>query len=209
VDGTWFLWVVSTQSVAVLSGAYAIRFGSPGLATFAALCWSVGVVQLLLIAAIVFTRLALDHVRPDEPVAPYWIFMGSAAITILAGAEILGLRTEQSLLEPLVVSTVSMVLWSFATWLIPLLIALFVWQHLRRHRPFVFQPYWWSMVFPIGMYGESSRQLGKIRGTGWLEDVGRWESWLALAIWFLACAAALVRIVAERDRPHGHGVEAT
>lgn len=200
VDGTWFLWAVATQSVAVSCGAYATHFSAPALATLAALCWSVGLVQFILIASIVFARLALIHVKPEEPVSPYWIFMGCAAITILAGAEILGLRTEQSLLETHVVATVSMILWSFATWLIPLLVGLFIWQQRRATTRFRFQPPWWSMVFPIGMYGESSRQLGRIRGTDWLENVGQWESWIALAVWAAACAMAVRRLIAERRR---------
>lgn len=198
VDGTWFLWVVATQAVAVVCGAYATEFAGTGLAVVAALCWSVGVMQFLLVAGLVFSRLALHRIDPREPVAPYWIFMGSAAITVLSGAQILGLSSEQSLLESAVVATVSMVLWSFATWLIPLLVGLFVWQQARRPGLPRFHPAWWSMVFPIGMYGESSRQLGAIRDTGWLEDVGRWESWIALGVWAVVCLAALARLWGTR-----------
>ncbi|WP_182348124.1 tellurite resistance/C4-dicarboxylate transporter family protein [Tomitella gaofuii] len=194
VDGTWFLWVVSTQSVAVVCGAYATHFGSHGLATFAALCWSVGVVKFGLIASLEFSRLMLHRLAPRETVAPYWIFMGSAAITVLAGAQILGLSSEQSLLEPGVVATVSMVLWSFATWLVPLLIVLFVWQLSRRPGVPRFRTAWWSMVFPIGMYGEASRQLGTIHGTGWLTGVGRWEAWAALAVWAVTCTVLLTQL---------------
>src|SRR5699024_5414378 len=94
VDGTWFLWVVSSQSVTVVCGAYAAQFSAPGLATLAALCWSVGMVQFGLIAGLEFSRLMLHRITQREPVAPYWIFMGSAAITVLAGAQILNLSTD-------------------------------------------------------------------------------------------------------------------
>lgn len=200
VDGTWFLWVVSSQSVTVVCGAYAAQFSAPGLATLAALCWSVGVVQFGLIAGLEFSRLMLHRITQREPVAPYWIFMGSAAITVLAGAQILNLSTDESLLDPGVVATVSMVLWSFSTWLIPLLAALFLWQLHRRPGTPRFRTAWWSMVFPIGMYGESSRQLGTIRGTHWLSEVGRWESWVALGIWTLTCAVVIAQLASGRRR---------
>jgi tellurite resistance protein TehA-like permease len=52
----------------------------------------------------------------------------------------------------------------------------------------------WSMVFPIGMYGVASRELGTALRVPWLVTLGRDEAWLALAAWAavaLAMALAL------------------
>ncbi|WP_158506318.1 tellurite resistance/C4-dicarboxylate transporter family protein [Tomitella biformata] len=192
VDGTWFLWVVGTQVVAVAAGSYAVAYSSPVFASIAAVAWSIGVLQFLLIASVAFARLLLTPLPPDAEAAPYWVFMGSASIIVLAGAELMNLRSEQTLLEQPAISTISMVMWSFSTWLIPLIVALSLWQRIRPGGRTGFRPAMWSMVFPIGMYGEASRQVGKIRGTTWLEDIGLYEAWLAFAVWLFVFASMLV-----------------
>lgn len=183
VNGTWFLWVVATQSVAVTSAALAHEADLSFFAAVAALGWSVGILQLVVVAALVAARLLIVPLAAADEVAPYWVFMGSGAISVLAGAEILVVSEEQTLLSPDVVGTACMALWSFATWLIPLLIAMMIWHHRRGGAVIGFRTALWSMVFPIGMYGEASRELGAIRGTEWLKLLGTWESWIALAVW--------------------------
>lgn len=46
----------------------------------------------------------------------------------------------------------TLLFWVIATWWIPLLAASLLWRHvIQRIRP-VFDPQYWSMVFPLGMY---------------------------------------------------------
>ena len=61
-----------------------------------------------------------------------------------------------------VVAGLSVVLWAFGTWLIPLLLALGAWRHLLRRVPLAYEPGLWSIVFPVGMYGVASRELGAV-----------------------------------------------
>jgi len=78
VNGTWFIWVVGTQSVAV-SAAVLDRpaDGRARLtALLAVLMWSVGVVLYLMVATLVLTRLLLE-VRPADLTPPYWVTMGA------------------------------------------------------------------------------------------------------------------------------------
>jgi len=192
VDGTWFLWVVATQSIAVSSGAYAHETGNAGMATFATICWGIGILQLVIVAVLVGARLLLIPLQPDDEVSPYWVFMGSGAISVLAAAEVLATGTEQAVMSEAVVGAVAMAIWSFGTWLVPMLILLTVWQTMRPGGIRRYRTALWAMVFPIGMYGESTRQLGHIRGTGWLVDVGLAESWVALAVWAVVALAMLV-----------------
>lgn len=77
VNGTWFLWVVATQSVAVTSAALAHEAQLSFFAAVAALCWSVGILQLVVVAALVATCLLTHPLRASDEVAPYWVFMGS------------------------------------------------------------------------------------------------------------------------------------
>ena len=95
-----------------------------------------------------------------------------------------------------VVAGLSVVLWAFGTWLIPLLLAAGAWRHLLRRVQLAYEPGLWSIVFPVGMYGVASHELGSALTVSWLVTLGRYEAWLALAVWvvvFLAMAATLLR----------------
>ncbi|HVV19412.1 MAG TPA: tellurite resistance/C4-dicarboxylate transporter family protein [Pseudonocardiaceae bacterium] len=194
VNGTWFLWVVGTQSVAVAAATLAAVAPATALATVlaeaGAVCWAIGLVLYLLLAGIVLARLLVRPVAAAELMSPYWVFMGAAAITILAGARLLAL--PGTLLSRGLLAGVSLVLWSFCSWLIPLLVALGAWRHLGRRVPLRYDSGLWSMVFPVGMYGVASAQMGYATGTRWLAALGGGEAWVALAVWLAVFAAMLV-----------------
>jgi tellurite resistance protein TehA-like permease len=197
-NGTWFVWVVGTQSIAV--AAASLRKPLPeGLAALATCCWAVGVVLYLVIAVMVATALLEYPVRPAELTPPYWVSMGATAISVLAGALILRLPpTHLGAAVHGVVTGLSVVLWAFGTWLIPLLLVLGVWRHLLRRVSLAYEPGMWSIVFPIGMYGVASGELGQVLKVSWLVTLGRYEAWLALAVWAVvavAMAAALLRLL--------------
>lgn len=191
VDGTWFLLAVATQAVAVSSGAYAGAEHSPAFALVAALAWCVGLLMFVFVAGLMVARLLITPLTADDEVAPYWVFMGAGAISVLGGAEVLNTGSQQTLLDAAVVGSVCMAVWSFATWLIPLLVAMMIWHARRPGAATGFRTPLWAMVFPIGMYGEASRQLGVVRHTEWLDALGTNEAWVALAVW-LVVAAGLV-----------------
>ncbi|TNC29746.1 hypothetical protein FG385_00070 [Amycolatopsis alkalitolerans] len=211
VNGTWFIWVVGTQSVAVAAATLAPFGPATLLATAGAVCWAIGLVLYLLLAGIGLARLLVRPVAAAELVPPYWVFMGAAAITILAGAHLLAL--PDALLSRGVLADVSLVLWSFCSWLIPLLVALGVWRHLVRRVPLRYESALWSIVFPVGMYGVAGDQLGHATGARWLAAFGGGEGWVALAVWAVVFAAMLVATVRwlRGDRPvrgrddAGHG----
>ncbi len=196
VNGTWFLWPVATESVAV--GLTSLPPPVPqGVAALAVGCWAVGVILYLLVAGLVTAPLLAFPVRPSELTPAYWVAMGATAISVLAGAQIL--RLPPSPLQVAVRATVaglSVVLWAFGTWLIPLLVVLGVWRHLMRGVPLSYEPGMWSMVFPVGMYGVASHELGAALNVPWLVTLGRDEAWPALAVWaaiFLAMTGTLLR----------------
>lgn len=185
VDGTWFLVVVSTQALAVSLGAWSAAVGADLAAAFAALFWGLGLLQLSIVATLVAARLLTFGVRAGEEVAPYWVFLGAGAITILGGAEVLGTREAQLLMPQVLVGGVAMAIWAFVTWMIPQTIALQIWQRTRPDPVRGYRAALWAMVFPIGMYGEATRQLGVMRGTGWLDDLGTGEAWVAFVVWLV------------------------
>ncbi|MDG3012680.1 hypothetical protein G4X40_21300 [Rhodococcus sp. D2-41] len=203
VNGTWFLWVVGTQSVAVAAATLAHATARPDLAALAAICWAIGVVQWLLIASVEFARLLLRRLELADSVAPFWVFMGSAAISIVAGAKVSSAPAADQLLAPDFVRTLSMVLWGFATWLIPLLVGLMIWQRGRQGLALDYRTTWWAMVFPVGMYGVACRELGLVTDQSWLVTTADWEAWVALAVWLIVLVALFVheRVLHRPDAP--------
>ncbi|KUN87800.1 hypothetical protein AQJ66_09230 [Streptomyces bungoensis] len=214
VNGTWFIWAVGTQSVAVATASLAQHTGGTALGALASVCWAVGLLQYLLTAALTLARLLLEPVTPAELVPPYWVFMGAAAISVLAGAKLLELPPGRELLPRQVVLGLSALLWSFCTWLIPLLLVLGVWRHALRRLPLRYETSLWSLVFPVGMYGVATRELGRVAGWDWMTTIGTTEAWAALAVWaavftaMLATAGRAVYVKDENDtkdanRPQG------
>ena len=206
-SGSWFLWPVATQSVAV--GLTSLPPPWPdGLVTVAVACWAVGVIGYLLVAGLVTAARLAFPVRPGELTPGYWVFMGASAISVLAGAQILRLPASPlTTATHAVVAGSSVMLWAFGTWLVPLLVIMSAWRHVRHRVPLAYEPGMWSMVFPIGMYGVASRELGAALRVPWLVTLGRDEAWLALAAWVavsLAMGLALAPARGSRAPAPGH-----
>lgn len=85
----------------------------------------------------------------------------------------------------------------------PLLI-LGVWRHVRHRVPLAYEPGMWSMVFPIGVYGVASRELGATLRVPWLVTLGRDEAWLALAAWAAVSLAMTLTALPWRATASGH-----
>ncbi|PZG74816.1 hypothetical protein C1I97_37605 [Streptomyces sp. NTH33] len=90
--------MVGTQSVAVATAALAPHTGGRALGILASACGAVGLLQYLLVAALALARLLLEPVEPKELAPPYRVFMGAAAISVLAGARLLRLPPTNALL---------------------------------------------------------------------------------------------------------------
>lgn len=208
VNGTWFLWSVGSDSLAVGAASLAHVTTGDFLPVVAVVCWAIALIQYLLVAGIVLARLLVRPVAPGELMTSLWIFMGAAAISVLAGTRLLELPADSLLIPRAVLTGWSFVLWSFASWLIPLLLALGVWRHGVQKIPLRYEFGWWNLVFPIGMYGVATHELGRTTGTSWLTSLGRGEIWVATGVWAVVIAAQTVSAV----RPHartGHRGDAS
>ncbi len=195
VNGTWLLWVVSTQSLAVAAAAVVPVWPSQSglLAPFATGLWSVGLVLYLLLVSLILLRWLTVAMTPQTLGPPYWILMGATAITVLAGAKILGLPGSLPAVRATAgfVEGFSYVLWAFGTWWIPLLVVLGFWRHVRQHWPLTYEPPLWSVVFPLGMYSVATLAFGKAARLGFMEPLARFMLWVAVAAWVLVAAAFL------------------
>jgi tellurite resistance protein TehA-like permease len=193
-NGTWFIWVVASQSVAVLGAALepSVHFGRRELALLAVFSWSIGVFLYAATGLFVAARLMLYPLQPEDLTPPYWVAMGATAITVVAGARIVQMADA-----PMVAATrglaagTSVVFWAFGSWLIPVLVAAGVWRHVVHRIPLRYQATLWSVVFPLGMYGVAGHYLGQADHLPIVKAVGADESWVALAAWLVTFVAML------------------
>lgn len=190
-NGTWFIWVVATQSLSIVAAGLVAHTASAAgkryLAETAACLWGVGIVLYLVLVVIIILRLLVVEVTPKEMGPAYWIAMGATAISVRAAAGLLGLPASaggfpMAGLRPFVLGA-SFVLWSFGSWWIPLLVLFGLWRHVLRHFPLSYEPRLWSMVFPLGMYTVASYSLGRAGGFAFMVTIAKVWVWVAVAAW--------------------------
>lgn len=182
-NGSWFLWVVSSQSVATMAAILErhLHAAEHLFAMLAVVAWSVGV----FLYGAESMLIALREMLYDADFAPsYWVCMGAASITVLAGAEILDSPGSAVVtnVQP-ILDAATVMFWSFASWLLPMLMVAFCWRHFVRRMSLAYDVSLWSVVFPLGMYAVASMHLGQVEELPWVEHIGRVELWLAFAIW--------------------------
>lgn len=193
-NGTWFIWVVASQSVAVAAATIEPHYDllRRELALLAVGSWSVGIFLYAAAGILVALRLMLYEFGPEELTPPYWVSMGALAITVLAGARIAEMADA-----PMVAATrdlvagLAVVFWAFATWLIPVLVAAGWWRHVVRKVPLRYDPTLWSIIFPLGMYAVAGIYLGRADQLPVVGMIGRVELWVALAAWVVVFVAML------------------
>lgn len=197
-NGTWFIWVVASQSVAIAAATLepVFTWWRDILAVVAVFSWSVGVFLYAAAGIFVAARMMLYELRPLDLTPPYWVAMGAAAITVLAGARIVEMADT-----PMVAATrgliagTSVAFWAFATWLIPVLAAAGWWRHGTHGVRLTYEATVWSIVFPLGMYAVAGIYLGRANQLPLVGAIGSVELWVAFSAWALAFAAMAVHVV--------------
>jgi tellurite resistance protein TehA-like permease len=200
-NGTWFVWVVATQSVAVLAATLQPRLstGADAMGLLAVFSWSTGVFLYASAGTFVAVRMLLYPLRAADLGPPYWVAMGATAITVLGGARI-GEATVRPEIRSFAVGA-SVAFWCFGTWLIPALLAAGWWRHVVQRVPLRYEIPLWSIVFPIGMYGVASHELGTVASIPIVRRIGDAEAWVALAVWTLTAAAMVHAWTRTVSRP--------
>jgi len=208
INGVWLVWVVGTQSVAVLATALAPQLpwaqGQDMLGVTGVLFWGVGVVLYLILVVIIFLRLFLIETTPPEMGPAYWILMGATAISVRAAAGILAVG--QSAPTPLLIEMrpfivgFSVVLWSFGSWFIPMLVLFGLWRYFVRGYSWKYEPKLWSVVFPLGMYAVASVTLGRAIRFDFMPALASVWVWIGIAAWCLVVVLLLFELVASLRR---------
>jgi tellurite resistance protein TehA-like permease len=200
MNGTWFLLTVATESVAVLGALLLGHRNEPSqlleLTVLAA--FTLGLVLYLIVMTMLFLRWTFYPLGPDELQPPSWIAAGAVAITVLAGANLLGIKQAYPRIDRLAPFLEGMVIlaWATATFWFPVMIAIGIWRHLIKRVPLRYHPAYWALVFPIGMYGAATYKMIAVTGLNDLDLLPQ----LALAMALIAWTAAFAGLVATLIR---------
>jgi tellurite resistance protein TehA-like permease len=206
LNGGWLLAVVATQSISVLGTLLATRFGDyrePVL--FFTLCmFLLGCMLYLPLITLIFYRFTFGTVTMASLTPPYWINMGAVAITTLAGARLIIAAPAWPLLSEMVpfLKGFTLFFWAAATWWIPLLFALGFWRHVYNRFPLKYDPQYWGMVFPFGMYTVCTFQLANAIGFPRLLVIPRYFVYLALIGWIATLLGLMGTVVRAGDTRH-------
>lgn len=132
-------------------------------------------------------RMLFLNLPPEKLIPPYWINMGAAAISTLAGADLILHAGPEGLLENVLpaLKWSTLMCWAVTTWWIPLIVILNVWRYGYRRFPIAYDVQYWSMVFPLGMYSACSFQVGNAMKLPALMHISQYFAYLALAAWVL------------------------
>jgi tellurite resistance protein TehA-like permease len=205
INGAWLLATVSTQSVAVLGATLIDPFGWSAMSTLF-LClvfYLIGCTLYLAIITLIFYRFTFLELESATLTPPYWISMGAAAITTLAGATLLLAADRSPLIAELgpFLRGFTLLFWAAGSWWIPLLLLLGAWRHVLRRNPLIYDPQYWAMVFPLGMYVAATWRLSEALPMAPLAVLARVSLPIALAAWI----AALVGMVYSWTRSASPG----
>jgi len=223
IDGAFLLVIVCMQSLAVLGGLLAepLTESANVLVLLSMSYFGSGYVLYFVVVTVVTYRLLDGPIRPDDWTGPYWITMGAAAITTLAGATLdphLGTVPGWEPYAPVLVSA-TFLAWAIASWWIPLLLVLDAWAFLTDgiddrppawvvvlpwsrlgfgDRLHAYAPTAWGRVFPMGMYTAGTLNLAGIVSFGPLSVVpadGGWFALLAGALTLVGTGRAVKRVL--------------
>lgn len=196
MHGGWLIAIVATQSLVLLGARIAPDLSTLGPTMPAAmmvevhLLWGLGLAFYGIFVTLFCYRIFFLQLKPRDISPLLWVVMGAAAISANAGTSLLTtdpilpfLRVQQPFIHG-----VTLMIWSWATWWIPMLFLFGFWKHLANRLPLDYEPALWSWVFPLGMYTVASGRLGLAAEFAPLQWISEAMIWVATAAWLLTAS---------------------
>jgi tellurite resistance protein TehA-like permease len=187
VHGGWLIAIVGTESLAILGVQLAPRFGSLEDLTLVAVyaLWGIGIVFYGIFITLFTHRIFFLRLEPRDLGPLFWVVMGAAAISTNAGSTLIAHPPDLPFLQAMrpFVDGTTLILWAWGTWWIPLLVILGIWRHVVRRYPLRYDPAYWNIVFPLGMYSVATYRLSLAADYTPLQTLSRVMIWVALAAW--------------------------
>ena len=187
VHGGWLILIVGTQSLVLLGSKLA---GT--LAEYAAymmieiyMLWALGMIFYAIFVTLFCYRIFFMNMEVSDSSPLMWVIMGAAAISANAGSNLILTDPIIPLFVEMrpVVQMLSIMLWTWATWWIPLLVIIGLWKHVYHKVPLKYEAMQWSIVFPLGMYAVATNNLALSAHFEPLLHLSSGMLWIAAAAW--------------------------
>jgi tellurite resistance protein TehA-like permease len=194
ITGATLILVVATEGMSVLGTLLAASAGSKERILFICLAaYTVGAILYLIFITLIMFRWMFFSLDAGTLTPSYWINMGALAITTLAGSRLILSAGEWSFLQEIVVFVkgVTFCCWSMAAWWIPFLIIAGLWRHGIQRVPIRYDPQYWSLVFPLGMFTVATILFEKATGLTMLHYIPfitvclAWTAWIVTFVGML------------------------
>lgn len=199
INGGWLIAVVATQSICVLGcSVLPDRLGNRDAALFFLTCfWLCGGMIYTWLISLIFYRYTFFRFSPKDLMPPYWINMGAVAISTLAGTALLSAAGDSPLMASLrpFVKGFTLLYWATATWWIPMLLGLGLWRHAVKRVAFAYDPLYWGLVFPFGMYCVCTHRLVQVFELPFLDWISRGFVVIALIAWMFTFFGLVTRFL--------------
>lgn len=206
INGTWLVIIVAIQALSTLITFISKDFGEDAyIYLFIALCmFLLGCIFYLYIMSLIIYRISFFSLNATELGAPYWINMGATAISTLAGSMLILNSQKFFFLAEILpfLKGFTLFFWAAGTWWIPLLIILGIWRHVIKKIAVPtsaqgYDPTYWAMVFPLGMYTVCTFRLSDALQIPFLKIIPECFIFVAMFAWLAVMSGFLKQAISH------------